>query len=298
MFETATRICYRYILLTLIHKYSMRLEYQDSIDRYLMNRMSDEERTLFETKCSSNPEMKEQLEHTQVVKAVISERNKMLGRIQKWDEEYDEEKKAASRKKRVAIYWSTGIAAAFVAGCFLLPTTNNPESEGMGYVVSMNTEKHEVLRKVNPFDSIEENIEHEKLLAKNELKEKKEEKNANKLGGEQVLSFAEDMVFTSGLETKEDFEKKIVRVNNEIRVVTETRLQLIQKLKSGEISQSVYDSRMYMLKFQRDELYWQKSNLLINLNRRNEAIALLDEIRNEDGAFQSEADSLYKELNK
>ena len=263
-----------------------------------MNRMSDEERTLFEAKCSNNPELKEQFDYTQEVKEVISERNKMLGRIQKWDEEYDEEKKTASRKKRVAIYWSSGIAAAFVAGYFLLHTTHNPESEGMGIVVSMNTEKHEVLRTDNHSDSIEESIEPEKLLAKHEPKEKKEENNANKLGGEQVRSFAEDMVFASGLETKEDLEKELGRVNGEIKVVTEKQSQLAQKLKSGEISKSVYDSRMYMLKFQMDELYWHKSHTLIKLNRINEAIALLNEIRNEDGVFQSKADSLYKELKK
>ena len=67
------------------------------------------------------------------------------------------------------------IAAAFVAGYFLLHTTHNPKSEGMGNVVSMNTEKHEVLRTDNPSDSIEEGIEPEKLLAKHEPKEKKEE---------------------------------------------------------------------------------------------------------------------------
>lgn len=283
-------------MLTLIHKYSMRLEYQDSIDRYLMNRMSDEERTLFEAKCSNNPELNEQLEHTQDVKAVISERSKMLERIQRWDEEYDDEKMAASRKKRAAIYWSSGIAAALVVGYFLLATTNNPESEGMGNVVSMKTGNHEVLRTGNPSDSIEVSNEHEKLLAKNETKEKKEEKNANNLGGEPVLSFAEDMVFASGIETKEDVEKELVRIDNEIRAVTEKQSQLIQKLQSGEISKSVYDSQMYMLKFQKDELYWQKSHTLIKLNRINEAIALLNEIRNEDGVFQSKADSLYNEL--
>lgn len=276
----------------------MRLEYQDDIDRYLLGRMSDEERTLFEAKCANNPEMKEQLEHTQNVKAVISERNKMLERIQRWDEEYDEEKKAASHKKRAAIYWSSGIAAAFVVGYFLFPAANNPELERMGKVVSMNTDNQEVYPIVNPNDSIEVGNKHEKLLAKNEPKERNEEKNTNKMREEQALSFAKDKDFASGQETKESLEKELERVDDEIRVVTEKQSQLIQKLKSGEISRSVYDSRMYMLKFQKDELNWQKSHVLIKLNRRNEAIALLNEIRNEDGMFRSKADSLYNELKK
>ena len=276
----------------------MRLEYQDSIDRYLMNRMSDEERTLFETKCATDPEMQEQLEHTRNVKEVISERSKMLERIQEWDEDYDEEKKVASRKKRAAIYWSSGIAAAFVIGYFLFPAANNSESERMGNVISMNTDNQEVSLTGNSNDSIEADNEHEKLLAKNEPIEKNEEKSPNKLGGDPVLSFSEDKVFTLGQEIEDDFKKELERVDGEIRAVTEKQSQLTQKLKSGEISQSVYDSRMYMLKFQKDKLCWQKSHTLIKLNRINEAIALLNEIRNEDGVFQSKADSLYKELKK
>lgn len=275
----------------------MRLEYQDNIDRYLLGRMSDEERALFEAKCAENPELKEQLEHTQDVKAVITERSKMLERIQELDEEYNDEKKAVARKKRAAIYWSSGIAAAFVAGYFLLPASNNSESEKMSNVISMNTENNEASSIGNHFDSIEISNEHEKILAKNEAKEINGEKNTNKLRDEQVLSFANGKDIT-GQETKKDFEEELGRVDGEIRVVTEKQSQLTKKFKSGEISKSVYDSRMYMLKFQMDELYWQKSHTLIKLNRINEAIALLNEIRNEDGVFQSKADSLYNVLKK
>ena len=276
----------------------MRLEYQDDIDRYLLGRMSDEEIALFEAKCAENTELKEQLEHTQDVKMVISERSKMLERIQGWDDEYNEEKEAAARKKRSAIYWSSGIAAAFVIGYFLFPAANNSESERMGNVISMNTDNQEVSLTGNSNDSIEAGNEHEKLLAKNEPIEKNEEKSPNKLGGDHVLSFSEDKVFTLGQEIEDDFKKELERVDGEIRAVTEKQSQLTQKLKSGEISQSVYDSRMYMLKFQKDKLCWQKSHTLIKLNRINEAIALLDEIRREDGLFQSQADSLYNELKK
>lgn len=274
----------------------MRLEYQDDIDRYLLGRMTDEERALFKAKCAKNTELKEQLEHTQDVKAVISERGKLLQKIQKWDEEYYEEKKAVAHKKRSAIYWSSGIAAAFVAGYFLLPAVNDSESESMGNAISMNTENNEASPIGNHSDSIEVCNEHEKLLSKNEPKESNKEKNAENLRDDQVLSF--DKGFVSSQETKEDLKKELGRVDEEIRVVTEKQSQLTKKLKSGEISKSVYDSRMHMLKFQKDELYWQKSHTLISLNRINEAIALLNEIRNEDGVFQSKADSLYKELKK
>ena len=255
--------------------------------------MSDEERALFEAKCVENPELKEQLEHILDVKTVISERSKLLERIQRWDEEYNEEKKAVARKKRSAIYWSSGIAAAFVAGYFLLPAVTNSESERIGDVISMNTNNSEVSPTGNLNDNIKVSNENEKLLAKNEPKLRSEEKNTTKLGDEQALSFANDKDFVSGQETKENLEKELERVDDEIRVVTEKQSQLTKKLKSGEIIKSVYDSRMYMLKFQKDELYWQKSHALIKLNRINEAIALLNEIRNEDGVFQSQADSLY-----
>ena len=98
----------------------MRLEYQDNIDRYLLGRMSDEERKSFEIKCAGNQELKEQLEHTRDVRTVISERSKMLAKIQEWDDEYDVKKKMASHKT-TWVYWLSGIAAILVIGFFLLP---------------------------------------------------------------------------------------------------------------------------------------------------------------------------------
>ena len=63
----------------------MKLEYQDNIDRYLMGQMSGKERESFETKCTENPELNEQLEHTRKVRTVISARSRILEMVQKWD---------------------------------------------------------------------------------------------------------------------------------------------------------------------------------------------------------------------
>lgn len=45
-----------------------------------------------------------------------------------------------------------------------------------------------------------------------------------------------------------------------------------------------------------DQLHWQKAQALIGLSRKSEAQELLDRLRKQSGAYQSDADSLYKTL--
>ena len=65
---------------------------------------------------------------------------------------------------------------------------------------------------------------------------------------------------------------------------------------SGEIDSVVYESSVGLLKYQRDRLCWQQSIILLNMSRKNEALAILDELRREEGLYQHKADSLYNEL--
>ena len=50
------------------------------------------------------------------------------------------------------------------------------------------------------------------------------------------------------------------------------------------------------LKDKLDELKWLKVYALIGVGRRDEALGLLSELANSDGAYQKSADSLYDVL--
>lgn len=53
----------------------MKLKYQDMIDDYLLDRMTDEERSLFEVETSYDEELQEQLKFTEDIQKAITNQN-------------------------------------------------------------------------------------------------------------------------------------------------------------------------------------------------------------------------------
>lgn len=68
--------------------------------------------------------------------------------------------------------------------------------------------------------------------------------------------------------------------------------ELEQERASGEIDQVVYETTVSLLKNQRDNLCWRELTILLSMNRKEEAMAILDELRKVEGRFQHRADSL------
>ena len=100
----------------------MKIEFQDRIDDYLLDRMSDEERKKFEADAAEDEELKEQLQFTETVQQAIKSRNEKLAAMEEWKNDYVwEETRSASRSSgRGIFYWISGIAAVFVVGFFLI----------------------------------------------------------------------------------------------------------------------------------------------------------------------------------
>lgn len=73
----------------------MKIEDQDRIDNYLLNRMSGEERQAFERDMEQDKELREQVEFTKDIQTALKSRNEKLARMQEWQEEMDEEAKRA-----------------------------------------------------------------------------------------------------------------------------------------------------------------------------------------------------------
>ena len=117
----------------------MNIEYQDKIDNYLLNLMSTDERQKFEQEVEANEELKEQLEFSRLVQVVLKDRGEKLAKIAKWEHEElsrscDEDNEqsvsaAPARSWRKYLYWSSGIAAVFIAGFFLLNTMNHSRGD-------------------------------------------------------------------------------------------------------------------------------------------------------------------------
>lgn len=114
----------------------MKEEYQDRIDDYMMGRMSQEDRLVFEKDIDTNPELKEQFEFIIRVQIAIKRRSEMLAKMQEWKDDYhwgDEENDERSavcacparepeikpKSIRRFLYVASGIAAVLVVG-FLL----------------------------------------------------------------------------------------------------------------------------------------------------------------------------------
>jgi len=288
----------------------MKIEYQDSIDRFLLNRMSDEERKSFEARCAENEELKDQFEHTKKVRTVISARSRILEMVQKWDEEYDAEEQAekekrasrVAREKRLIIYWLSGIAAVFVVGFFLSSTITFPDSDEIGNNVSLNHKNNETDRGDSTIDSLTTEKGEENLLAKNELGDSEtkdvEKEEHNQVNQKVISNTGNDNIVMSSSTDNEKYEMDLQNIEAELQKIAEETKQNESKFASKSIDQDIYDTTAKLLKYQADQLLWKKVQILLVLSRTEEAISMLEEMRKARGKFQRKSDSLYHELKK
>ena len=70
----------------------MNQEYQDRIDKYLLGQISEQDSQAFENEIANNRNLKEQFEFTKNVKEAIDGRNRRLAQIKEWKEAYEAKK--------------------------------------------------------------------------------------------------------------------------------------------------------------------------------------------------------------
>lgn len=121
----------------------MDIKFQDRIDDYLFDRMSDADREAFLQEVKADEEKTELLEFTKKVKDSICSREEKLRALVQFQQQYEEERRAvvmrATDTERVACYcpassvvaepvrskkkmwlWISGVAAVFIAGFFVI----------------------------------------------------------------------------------------------------------------------------------------------------------------------------------
>lgn len=259
----------------------MKIEFQDRIDNYLLDRLSDDERKSFESDAAENAELKEQLQFTETVQQATKSRNEKLAAMEEWKDDYvweDERVAAASaaeyrptgsgydycpapttESRRVGnsspfkkiFYWASGIAAVFVVGFFLIQNlyvANSPNE----YMSSPRMNDMTIR-------AGSDNSEIELLLSQKKYDD------------------ALDLI-----------EEKYLAVQDD-------SLDIVQN-ESIDAERKEYD--MQIVKDKQDELKWLKAHALLGLSQQETALRILDELRNEEGYYQMAADSLYNHIKK
>lgn len=252
----------------------MKTDFQDRIDDYLLNRMSDEERTVFEAEVSDNPELQDQLKYTQKVQKAIGARNERLAKIKEWDNDYvwqEEQEEISSgyqatgsgydychaparicptqNKKKVwlqtkgRIYWMSGIAAMLILGIFLVP--------GLFFTSTPSLVDAGTFRSGSDYSDIE-------LLI-----------------------------------VKKQYEDALCAISDSGKAITRDSLALVQ---DESINEEKREYGLLIIAEKQDDLAWLKIQALLGLNRKQEALALLDEMRQREGYYQLTADTLYHKV--
>ena len=261
----------------------MKIDYQDRIDEYLLNRMTDEERSTFEQDVNHDEELLDQLSFTKDVQQIVIRRNEMLDKMLQWEEEdmledgdaevaeyratgsgynycpaplREEKRPIAHSSSRRVIYWLSGIAAVFIVGFFAF---------------------------------------HEFYVA--------EQSNSDIFYGKmRDVSFeGRSTTFRAGSDNSElelmlsqkKYDEALDWINDEYLTLINDSIELAQDLTKDD-EQKEYD--FMIIKDKQDELKWLKAYTFLCMNQKDMALKVLNELRSTEGYYQMSADSLYKQL--
>lgn len=104
---------------------------------------------------------------------------------------------------------------------------------------------------------------------------------------------------TENLLAKADYQVALERIDSlEDEIATELMILEREKGARGAEGEGEIAYKQEELKLKQEELSWLKVQALLGLNRKEEAIALLDKIRHSESEYKEQADSLYNVLKK
>lgn len=264
----------------------MKIDFQDRIDDYLLDRMSDEERKCFESDTAEDAELKEQLQFTETVQQAIESRNEKLAAMEEWKDDYvwEEERVATAfaaeyratgsgydycpaptmESRRVAIsspfkkmlYWVSGIAAIFIVGVFVFNIYRPSAPE-----IAMETTSR-------PSGTPRSN------------------------GNVSFRGRSQDMDIESQL-AMGDYSVALTRLEKDEAGIKSDLMLIERELYSrGECREDAM-TKKDSLETKLVRVLYLKAKALIGLERTDEARLVLDEIRQSKSEFGIKADSLY-----
>ena len=264
----------------------MKIEFQDRIDEYLLDRMSDEERKSFESDAALDPELKEQLKFTETVQQATKSRNEKLAAMEEWKDDYmweDERVAAASaveyhatgsgydycpeptmESRRVAtsspfkkmLYWVSGITAVFIVCVFVFNLYRPSSPEIAMEIASRPTEAPGKNGNVS-FRGRSQNMDIESQLA---------------MG---------------------DYSKALARLEKDESDIRTDLMLIERELHSRGEGREDAMTEKDSLETNLVRVLYLKAQALIGLDRKDEARVVLDEIRHSKSDYGIKADSLY-----
>jgi len=248
----------------------MNNDYQDRIDQYLLGKMSDTEALDFEKDIRNDKDLKEQFEFTKNVKEAVVGRNRRLAQIKEWKEAYEAKNKTEEEYR--------------------------PTGSGYEYSIKPKTEI-----KLEPRTSTRRYLYWISGIA------------AIFVVGFFVISpiFFEKggspdqsiFVNVSSLRSTEDNSGIAKRINEgnyglALDQINEKDNKLESDMMQTEQDKDKMDGEEYaylkeVYEIQKDELNLLKAYALFGLKRTEEAMSILDGMRQRDSKFKAQADSLY-----
>ena len=253
----------------------MNQEYQDKIDQYLLGKMSDQDCKAFEEEIDDNHELKEQFEFTKNVKDAIVGRKRRLAQIQEWEQAYE------TKKKQTAVqdeYRATG--------------------SGYDYNIALNAQdeakphasKRRYLYWISGIAAV---FIVGFFIFSPAFYQTGENSNSPVFVNYTSLRASKDNTDIAKTINEGNYNSALAKIEAENKKLEAEKIQTEQERSNIDSEEYSYLQNVYGI--QADELHLLKAYALIGLNRINEAIGILDELRKEDSPFKSQADSLYNQ---
>lgn len=255
----------------------MKIDYQDRIDDYLLGRMSDEAKEAFERDLEKNEGLREQMEFAKDVQTVIRSRNEKLAKMGEWQDEYELEDE---HHVAAAEYRATGSGYANTPDPSMRRPRSMPwsSSRNILYWLSGIAAVFVVgffLSKTVFFGGKDE-MQYCPLLI---------EDGSIRTGG--------DYAMIERLLIGKDYNNALIQIEREEKRLAE---QCAVTDTATNEERRAYDQMFFRMKT--DELTWLKVYALLGLDRYDEAVQLLDQLRMSDGEYKENADSLYNIITK
>lgn len=253
----------------------MKIDFQDRIDDYLLGKMSDEDVKIFEHDIEQNAELREQVEFTKSVQTAIISRGEKLKKIQEWEDDYKwtNDRYVSCQTRPTGSGYEPGPNPSENK------TFSQPHSSRKGYLYWISGIAALFVVGFFLFEYIY-------FVGDEDVAFSPRPQGASTIRGIDVT--------TENLLAKADYRGALERIESlDDEIATELMTLERDKVVRGAEGEDEIAYKQEELKLKQEKLSWLKVHALLGLNRKEEAIALLDKIRHSESEYKEQADSLY-----
>jgi len=242
---------------------------QDRIDEYILGMMSAEDSKSFEKDLANDAELKEQYNYTKVVKETVCEHAQLEDLMSQWDKDIAKERREEE---------------LMVAACPVPPIADRKAVAAkprvwLWWVSGIAAIFIVGLFVVYPFSLSEKSSPYISVPEDGVAR-----------GSSDLSEIDELIVNKDYAQALTLIERAESELDEEAKVATE--------LNSSAEEQEQEEYERQEIEQRRDDLTWMKANALIGLDRKDEALKLLNKLRKGSGEYREKAEKLYKELTR